>query len=132
VDACGRGRSGVCRRPHRELKNLRFTCENKNFFMKRLKKVIRNFSGRIPKIWKISKKRGLFSDSMWMSRRGRGVRLMWTHVDRGRGSKTRFSCGRHKWMGPYGTILMMAKKPRSTHTSWRLNIFKISNNTGQQ
>src|SRR6218665_2029144 len=27
-----------------------------------------------------------------------GVKLMWMHVDRGRGQKSRFSCGRHKWM----------------------------------
>jgi len=29
--------------------------------------------------------------------RPQGVKTMWTHVDRGR-VKTRFSCGRRKWM----------------------------------
>ena len=27
---------------------------------------------------------------------------MWTHSDRGRGPKSQFLCGRHKWMTPYG------------------------------
>src|SRR6218665_234065 len=35
---------------------------------------------------------------------GRGVRPMWTHVDRGReeGAKNVIFCGRHQWMAPYG------------------------------
>ena len=31
---------------------------------------------------------------------GEGVWLTWTHVDKGRGSKIQFVCGRHKWMAP--------------------------------
>jgi len=69
--------------------------------MKRLKnekKVIRNFASLIPKIRKISEKRGHFVGQHVDVHKGEGVGLMWTHVDRG--SKTRFSCGRHKWMAP--------------------------------
>src|SRR6218665_3589220 len=36
---------------------------------------------------------------MWTFTRERGgVDLMWTHVNRGKEPKTRFPCGRHKWM----------------------------------
>src|SRR6218665_751502 len=32
---------------------------------------------------------------------GRGIRPMWTHVDRERGVKNVIFCGRHKCMAPY-------------------------------
>src|SRR6218665_260319 len=105
-DQCGRGRgSGACGRPHRELKNVRDLCVKIEFFMKRLKKSseilarmkYRKFSGHIPKIRKINVRRGHFLDGMWTSTRGGGQ----AHVDRWKGSKTRFSCGRHKWMAPF-------------------------------
>ena len=35
---------------------------------------------------------------------GRGVRLMWTHVDRG--VKNLIFLGCHKWMAPYGELLV--------------------------
>src|SRR6218665_3884826 len=47
-------------------------------------------------------KNGSFFQTVCGRPQGEGVRLMWVHVDMGRGSKARFSCGRHKWMTPDG------------------------------
>src|SRR6218665_1431728 len=58
------------------------------------------FAGQIPKIRKNSKKRGNFFGRHVDVHNG-GQAHTWTHVDRGRVPKTRFSCGRHKWMAPY-------------------------------
>jgi|SRR6218665_103002 len=51
------------------------------------------------------KKRVIFSDGLWKCTRGVGVRLMWTGW-RER-SKTRFLCGRHKWMTLCFPMLMI-------------------------
>src|SRR6218665_313396 len=43
---------------------------------------------------------------------GEGVRPMWTHVDRGRGSKTRLFCGRHNGMTLGSRLPVSDKKAR--------------------
>jgi len=90
----------------------------KNFFNEKTKKVIRNFDrwnienlpDGYPKSEKFVRKVVISSDGIWTSTRG-GVRLTWT----GKGSKTRFLCGYHKWMAlsvwVYEVVL---KKTRSS------------------
>ena len=56
--------------------------------------------GRPDRPYPKSEKRRLFSDGVWTFTRCDGGQA---HVDacgQGRWSKTRFSCGRHKWMAP--------------------------------
>src|SRR6218665_3701103 len=48
--------------------------------------------------------------------RGRVVRPMWTHVDRG-GGKNGIFCGRHKWMAPKVGVIRAGLNPR--HNSQR-------------
>src|SRR6218665_714741 len=58
----------------------------------------RKFAGRIPKnLRNFREKRSFFGRHVDVQK-GEGVRLLWMHVDLGGGVKTRFSCGRHKWM----------------------------------
>ena len=84
-----------------------------------------NFVFRRNKKWKISYRRisalgpedhctSRFKRAMCISCRPhvdvhkvKGVRLMWTHVDRGKGGQNPdFCCGRHKWMAPIDDVLI--------------------------
>src|SRR6218665_1573181 len=72
-------------------KFTRFTCENRIFYektkighQKSWQMKYRKFAGQVPKIRKISEKRGNFSDGMRTSTSGRRGQA---HMDRGRGSQ---------------------------------------------
>src|SRR6218665_1157794 len=58
----------------------------------------RKFAGRIPKIRKISEKRGHFFGRNVDVHKGRGLQAHLDACRQGRGSKPRFSCGRRKLM----------------------------------
>src|SRR6218665_3533406 len=88
----GEGVRRMQRSTQRIQKFTRFIFENRIFFMKSLKIghqkfwqiKYRNFAGQKPKIREISEKRDhFFGRHVDVHKRG-GVRLMWTHVDRGR------------------------------------------------
>src|SRR6218665_1906508 len=51
----------------------------------------------------------------------RGVRPMWTHVERGRGVKNVVFCGRHKWMAPRGANRDMWRNQMQPHTDTDLD-----------
>ena len=63
------------------------------------------------------RERGLFLDGMWTSTRRGGQ----AHVDacvEGEGVvKTRFSCGRHKWMAPISRFTLLNTELRISHNS---------------
>src|SRR6218665_601900 len=83
VDACGRGEGGQasCVRPHRKLK-----LESTDVILSSSRaKKLASFFTRISLLDGIASEH-FSATSTW----GEGVRPMWTHVDRGGGSKTGF------------------------------------------